>query len=358
MNNSKIDYLTMRINGYKSAEQLIDSHLGITPELFYSASRDKRFDTYNSVLRYGHITVLSDGPKRAGMCVDFTGQGCDEYCVQAKDPNALVKMILSKKKRDTVTRLDIAFDDHDGLLSIDTMLDKIADGEMRTRVASIAEIKKHSGQKGHTLYIGSEDSDFQVRIYDKSAETNILVPWIRVEMILRSKEAERIVKYLQKEVDREAPADEAKFFFDLAARYLLNKVAFIERTSENISRCPCCKWWTDFLETTTPAKLQAERRVPDLEKCAEWLMQRMSPSLVAVSMIYGAEWLIRLITFGIEQNNLHDERIIELTSNYLAMGFAPAISKGDEAERNLLQSLNEAINKRLSVMEKEKETDA
>jgi hypothetical protein len=86
------------------------------------------------------------------------------------------------------SRIDLAINIHGGTLTPVGLQQAIRDGSATVKAKSHRSISgDFKGQRGDTLYIGSPQSDAQVRFYDKNAEQHIESPeaWMRLEMQLR-----------------------------------------------------------------------------------------------------------------------------------------------------------------------------
>ena len=88
------------------------------------------------------------------------------------------------------------------------------------------------------MYIGAPSSEFRVRIYDKALEQGVEGHWIRVELVMRSANANAFVE------DMTNSENVGK----LAAQVINDKFSFIERDDSNISRCTVCDWWQNFVD--------------------------------------------------------------------------------------------------------------
>jgi len=91
-----------------------------------------------------------------------------------------------------VTRLDVAMDTTDTRLSPAGAREDFTSGKFETRARSISEIKKTAkdgAYEGHTVYVGSRQSEQFLRIYDKAAEQGTAGHLTRVELELKGQPA-------------------------------------------------------------------------------------------------------------------------------------------------------------------------
>jgi DNA relaxase NicK len=163
------------------------------------------------------------------------------------------------------TRFDWAMDDYARGLDLRVILDACEAGSFaRCRV-----IKPHisyisGGEKiieGFAL--GSRQSDKYVRIYDKEIESRgseNYADCIRYEAEFKGSYAEKIFEEFLL-----APTVAAAF--DLAAKYSVGCVDFIDRTDPHIKLCPVAPWWQSFVDAVGGKKrMQVKRIKPFAEK--------------------------------------------------------------------------------------------
>lgn len=145
---------------------------------------------YRKGLYYGSITVLYDGSDGMGICLDMSGQGCRTFESDGSgDFDGLFGLIQAQPERYHMTRLDVAFDDHTGILPIKQLFEDTDRQEYISKFRQ-SRIEKQfvDGRAGITVYHGSKKSDVLFRIYDKAAERGLPEEqhWVRVEMQLRN----------------------------------------------------------------------------------------------------------------------------------------------------------------------------
>ena len=134
-----------------------------------------------------------------------------------------------------ITRLDVAFDDHSGLLNIRQIVEDTQSG-MYISKSDYWETVLSS--KGSTVQIGSPQSKVLIRIYDKAAERGYTpdVHWVRVEIQLRDDRAVQFTKI---------PLSIGQAF----AGVLLNYLRYIEPSEDvNKWRWPMTAYWSALVE--------------------------------------------------------------------------------------------------------------
>jgi len=105
--------------------------------------------------------------------------------------SALVKFVYETAMN--CTRVDFAIDVFDEG-NTHEILEAIRAGEAKTQ-ARVEHFEGVLGSKGHTVYIGSKDSDGRLRIYNKAEETGMTdLHWTRIEAQMRGDYAWAMIK--------------------------------------------------------------------------------------------------------------------------------------------------------------------
>lgn len=107
-------------------------------------------------------------------------------------------------QRDNFARMDIALDIKNTDLTVQMFVDEYKENRCITKLRTASEIK-NIGSDGHTFYIGSTKKRKKLmRIYDKKAETNTSINWIRIEAQIMGKPATELTKlmYLEEAITR------------------------------------------------------------------------------------------------------------------------------------------------------------
>jgi len=205
------------------------------------------------------------------------------------------------------TRVDVAFDDYDGLLDMDVVraaMDArsyVSRAKCTDQYRSDRYARKYGIVRGETCYFGSPRSDTQLRIYDKRAErmqknkdVDVDQHWIRAELQFRRKRAVAAGR-LWSTVKDNAGAVMRQF-----AGVLRSHVEFKEPSFDaNKSRWPVARWWATFLGWAEKAKLavvQADART--LEDVQAWVVSQVAPSLALLEEGMGFDrawgWLFQV----------------------------------------------------------------
>jgi len=191
---------------------------------------------YRDRYYFGCISIHYNGREDMGVWCEMSGQGCRNFEQFSKLPNKwddLFKFITDNNLH--VTRLDVAFDDHTGLLDIEQVANDIKCGNFISYMNFWEVI---CSSKGTSVQIGSPQSNTLIRIYDKAAERGYQddTHWIRVELQLRDDRA-------QKFLDLNLTLGKA------FAGVLMNYIRIVEpdEFDSNRSRWPTAGYWVTFL---------------------------------------------------------------------------------------------------------------
>lgn len=150
---------------------------------------------YAHIQRAGNISIAYDNYNERGAFVTLTSQGCREFENLSSIGWADLFGII-RSGEGHMTRLDIAFDDHTGILDMQRMKRDRDVANYRSLLSYTAEHRSHKENiMGMSLYFGAKGSCTNIRIYDKDAEQGSLgTHWIRVELQLRDAYADTVVK--------------------------------------------------------------------------------------------------------------------------------------------------------------------
>lgn len=288
-----IDWLTVVFHGCKVDE--VQSILGMTSAPFESSPSfingypmDCSFS--NIHIRYGadNPAYYSD-PKKArddmGICLDMSGKGCrsfEEFSEYSWFD--LFERIFRYDGRFSVTRLDLAYDDHSGLLNMWQMKRDIEDRNYISKSKKSLIIwsdDQETDVQGLTLQVGSKSSPVLIRIYDKAAERGFGKErhWIRVELQLRSDRAHEALKLL---FQRESIGI-------VASGIIRNYCCFVTPTADtNRSRWPIAEYWQRVLEGMEKLRVWvAPGEEYNFSKAENHLVHQYGQMLQAYELIHG-----------------------------------------------------------------------
>lgn len=226
------------INGYPMVTSFSNIHIrwGADDPQFYRDSIDK-----SGAFRSAESKVRSD----MGIQLDLSGQGCRSFEEFSEFSwFDLFERIFRFGGRFSVTRLDLAYDDHTGLLDIWRLRFDIENRNYISKSKKAMVIwsdDQETDVQGCTLQVGSKSSPVLIRIYDKAAERGFGSErhWIRVELQLRDDRAHEALRLL---FQRESIGM-------VASGIVRNYCCFVAPTSDtNRSRWPIAEYWERVLE--------------------------------------------------------------------------------------------------------------
>jgi len=259
------------------------------------SAMEKGRNGYRNGLYFGSISILYDGNPGMGICLDMSGQGCRTFEEYGSGDFIALFRLFSQDERFHITRLDVAFDDHSGILDIRQLFydtDDQGGGQQFVSKFRKSKIEKSfkDGRPGISIYHGSEQSDIMIRIYDKAAERGFTDGrhWVRVELQLRDKRAEEFLKI---------PMRIGEAF----AGVLLNYLRFVEpdTSDSNKSRWKMTDYWAALVGDIGRIKIFT---VPggayNAEKCRHYVFDMAGNAIDAMLQMCDSvdDFLVRLYT--------------------------------------------------------------
>ena len=280
VNQILVDWLTFssKVDSIESIQEL----LGLTGVTWQQMERGR--NGYRQRLMFENISILYDGAENMGVCVDITGTGCRAFeSFTTRSWQALFQDILDKQDYN-VSRLDMAYDDHTGILDIDVLQDDTDDHHY---VSAFRKWQVQYGSEGVTIYHGSQRSDMLIRIYDKAAEQGLEgAHWVRVELQMRNDIA---YGFVAGAVSR--PIGEQ--FRGVLHNYL----RYVVPTADtNMSRWPMTDYWEKLLENVQRISCWS---APGMDytvwKLADLVVNQWGNAIDCYLSIFGTEDLIRML---------------------------------------------------------------
>ena len=144
---------------------------------------------YQDRLYWGCISIHYNGREDMGVWLEMSGQGCRNFeSYGSGDYDSLFREVFDNPDEMNVTRLDVAFDDHSGILDQSIICDDTRNHEFISR---FRQVDVHYSTGGDSVTFGDRSSDLLIRIYDKAAERGYTDGrhWVRVELQLRRERA-------------------------------------------------------------------------------------------------------------------------------------------------------------------------
>lgn len=247
---------------------------------------------YADRLHYDGINIYFNGGEDMGVCVEFSGQGCRNFETLGNgDYDKIFSLInehydaSSEKRQMNITRLDIAYDDFEGILDLNYLMFAAQKGEYISRCKDIEVIYSN---KGCSVCHGSRlQSNVYIRIYDKKAERNRqdLSHWVRCEMKLKDTCAKGFINL---------GGDIRKNYFDVLNNYLRYIVP--NNNSTNKSMVEISLEWLRFIETWETVSIfdkpGAEYNLMNLD---HFINEQMSGAIITYASAVGVDTFLQNI---------------------------------------------------------------
>lgn len=236
---------------------------------------------YQDRLYYDGISVHYNG-QCPGVWVELSGQGCRNF--ETLSPLSWEELFAWIKVQPTahITRVDIAYDDHQGIIDMPTF---VTDVEFQNYVSKFRSGKIEKGfgsEKGTTVYFGSPSSDIRLRVYDKAAERHKEGHWIRLELQLRDDRASEFLA---------SPLPIGQTFAGVLANYL----RIVEDNGDkNKSRWPMVDYWAELIDNASGIRLFSSPGVEYNEDNLYYFVFRQAGNAIDTAIrLYGVERFIR-----------------------------------------------------------------
>lgn len=188
-----------------------------------------------------NISVHFDGSEQQGVWVEFSGQGCRVFETESLlSWEQLFEYVRSINGH--VTRLDVAFDDHTGVLPMDRILLDAMQGHYVSKLSRVDIFHQFKNRidAGSSVEVG-KGGKVVLRVYDKARERGITdgSHWIRVEFQLRDDRATLFLAQLG-----------TRPIGDLFAGLVFNYFRFLtpDPNDSNMARWEMTEYWADLLE--------------------------------------------------------------------------------------------------------------
>ena len=282
-------------SAYDDVLYIIEGILRLNREQFEPMEYGGRHG-YRKGVAFNGIEIYYDGNSTTmGANVSLSGDGCRTYA-QFFPMEELLQLIHEGAKEGEInpTRIDVACDDHIGLLNLKRIIEVIRDRKLRSRITHRRGIFNLGGSdqdEGDTVYIGSEKSEMRIRIYDKAKEQGDYEGiWNRLEMVNRRDYARAVLDAL---VTNGAEMGE------IVAGILADRIAFIENDDVNISRCSLASWWAEFLENIRRIKLMLKEK-PEMaiDRLAMYFSDELAACVYVLSEAFGEGFWKRVTDHG------------------------------------------------------------
>jgi len=257
---------------------------------------------YRQALRRGDLWLLFDGREGMGVHVQASGKGCSQLAIEGtvNDWPAFLGSLLGDQVR--FTRVDVALDDHRGVLSLDKIRRCVQRGHFVSRWRKTTELENReriqagSEVAGRSVVFGSKHSDGRIHIYDKALEQATADHWVRVELQCRGDRAQALARVVSEQGAGVIPG--------VIRGYLTFRKPGKHRQRD---RWPTLPWWEEFLGDCEKVSLRVASPSGDGEDL-KWLWLTAAPALARLVDCYGDGIIPKLVEHGREREAARGSR--------------------------------------------------
>ena len=262
----------------------------------YMIHEDFGHYSYTEHYYIGDIFVYTSPDEEKGVLLELKGKGCRQFesYLLAQERSWYDFLMDALVDGGVMKRLDLAINDHTGMLDIPELTEKCRNEECVSVFRSFksyasGELVKHEEQDkagmGYTLYIGSLKSEVYFCVYEKSYEQYIKlgIPIEeapiknRFEIRLKNERAYYAVRDLLTYYDAERTA------FSIINRYVrfVDKEADKKRSNWKLS----VRWAWFIGENREPLKLTTKPEPYTLDRTLRWIQRQVDPTLKMLETI-------------------------------------------------------------------------
>ena len=262
----------------------------------YMIHEDFGHYSYTEHYYIGDIFVYTSPDEEKGVLLELKGKGCRQFesYLLAQERSWYDFLMDALVDGGVMKRLDLAINDHTGMLDIPELTEKCRNEECVSVFRSFksyasGELVKHEEQDkagmGYTLYIGSLKSEVYFCVYEKSYEQYIKlgIPIEeapiknRFEIRLKDERAYYAVRDLLTYYDAERTA------FSIINRYVrfVDKEADKKRSDWKLS----VRWAWFIGENREPLKLTTKPEPYTLDRTLRWIQRQVDPTLKMLETI-------------------------------------------------------------------------
>lgn len=258
----------------------------------------------------GYVNVFWNDPDKHchknssdTMTVVFTGQGSTELAEKWDTNWSAIFSTLQEYGGVNFTRIDLALDDYNEVVSLESIERKLKKGHYRSSRKSYNIVKSSNSQGkslGKTIYIGNARAangsrgNVYARFYDKKAQyesKNQLFPtWVTDhwketgKKVWQRYEISYSKKYANLIVQRFLEGDTVDFIFKSSLRNLL-EILTPRHGDKNKSRWFKTRWWQEFLKYDETMNFGMAERDVMIGDVFHWLKVSVVPTLKILEII-------------------------------------------------------------------------
>lgn len=295
---------------------------------------------YKDRLYFNCISVHYNGSEDMGVWLEMSGQGCRVFeDIGHGNYDLLFRVVADNPDQMRITRLDVAFDDHTGILDMNTL---IADTLCGNYVAKATSWECIQSSKGTSVIIGSRQSPVLIRIYDKAAERgykseevrrremhlssddnnhpqrapqgaqNSFPPagetyehWIRIELQMRD---DRAVEFINQ------PFEVGETFVGVLLNYLRYVVP--DDSDSNKWRWPLTDYWCDVVGCACAISIYSKPGMQyNLLNCERFVYDQAGNAINALLQVYDVDTFLHKLQ---ERKSRPNPKYKQMVDNFLA----------------------------------------
>ncbi len=267
--------------------------------VFKEQERGRYF--YRKSLYFDGISIYYDGFSQKngdmGICVEMSGKGLRNWEEYSSANYEKIFDLIRKnyhldadKRKMNLTRLDVAYDDFEGLLDGELLFRESDDGNYCSRFnhLDLHKDKDNGVISGLTIGHGSIKSNVYIRIYDKRLEQKadeLISHWVRCELQLRHENAYGFI-CLKNSIE--------KNYFDVLNNYLRYIVPSPE--DSNLRRAQIAPYWLAFIQSAESKRIfNKPKNDYKLENLLNYVDNQLSGAITTYIDIVGVDNFLKNI---------------------------------------------------------------
>lgn len=209
---------------------------------------------------YDGVSINFGNPSFDGVLCEMSGQGCRVYETYGNsDWFGLAYQVLINDNA-YMNRIDVAYDDFNGLLDLDLIKSDIrtCSWVSRARQCIITDEFDHKELIGQSVMCGNRGSNICLRIYDKARERNRTEEfehWVRAELQIRHTHADNFLRFLLADdvnsiygVDIDVNNRLDALYFAVL-NHFFRCIDITANDDSNLWRKPCADHWIKFINS-------------------------------------------------------------------------------------------------------------
>lgn len=328
-----VDWIDFTITKNMEVHEVID-FLGYAVDQFSKRSCGGRGYKDSLQLKGYSLLIYYNGNEGMGIHVSISGSCITNFfCAFQKrysvltpfgsardtvDLDSLVFLDFLKRVQSIghFTRLDVAVDDigakYFSVHDVVCLMDNLSYVSRFRKWTQIKTCDSNGLFVGHTVNLGSRQSEIFLRVYDKQLEQNSKIEnadnkiknkWVRWELELKQGRAQQFVAKLLSGLS----------LGDTVVGVLSYYFRFINLDNVQKFRCSTLALWEEFTCSITKLRLAVTSPITTYERKKLWLKRSVAPTLYAVSEIEGStDMLYDLLEYGsLKQNALLRDMVLQ-----------------------------------------------